>query len=43
MLCGSKGAADPHRAMGLVDPHDFLEPGEFHGPTGELGKGSRGD
>lgn len=43
MLCGSKGAADPHRAMGLEDPHDFLEPGEFHGPTGELGKGSRGD
>lgn len=38
-----QGAAGPHMAMGLMYPYDFLEPSNFHGPTGELGKGSRGD
>ena len=38
-----QGAAGPHMAMGLMYPHDFLEPSNFHSPTGELGKGSRGD
>ena len=38
--CG--GPPAPHMAMGLEDPHDILEPSEFHSPTGELGKGSGG-
>lgn len=38
----SKGAAGPHMAVGLEDPNDFPELREFPGPTGTLGKGSRG-
>lgn len=42
VACGSKGVVGPHVAMGLEDPHDFLEPSEFHGSAGELGKSGRG-
>lgn len=42
MVRWSKGAAGPHAAVGLEDPHDFPELSEFPGLTGTLGKGSRG-